>query len=1245
MRPADEDRIQRPQPRHYVNRSRRGRLVAALAFWGLAACAPAGSEPSWHEEPGYRWLELAVPQGSPGFTRMEGRSGIRFQNMVSDSVLLRNRILAQGAGVALGDVDGDGRVDVFLARTEGPNALYRNLGGWRFDDITERAGVAAPGRYSTGAAFADLDGDGDLDLLLLSTTGPNAVFINDGTGVFTERLDLGLDSSPKGATTPALADVDGDGDLDLYVSNYKATSIVDSIPPQSRAFDQVVRQVAPGRFEIAPAFAPHFKLVTPPGLGGVYLSIRAEPDDFYRNDGGRFVREPLTAGRFRDASGAVIAIPAESFGLTARFADLNGDGAPDLYVANDFEDPDQFWINDGAGGFRMADWTAQRQTSNSGMGVDVGDVDGDGLPDLFEVDMLSNDSRRLKTQMPTHTARPKQPGDVQTQLHLQRNTLFLNRGDGTFGEISAFAGVQATGWSWSTMLLDVDLDGWQDILVANGHTWDVMDADTQERLQNRLSGVGWQRERWEYPPLPLRNVAYRNRGDRTFEDATVAWRFGLEEDISHAFAAADLDGDGDLDVVVNRLGSPALVLRNDSPAPRVAVRLIGDPPNTHAIGAKIRLLGGAVPFQEREVAAGGLYLSHSDYQATFAAGGADSMTLVVDWRDGRRTVLDGVRPNRLYHITAATATGHVPADSLGFQPGPTLFEDRSAELGGHAHHEAAFDDWERQFLLPNALSQLGPGVAWVDLDGDGDEDLVVGAGRGGRLGVFMNEAGVLRRAPAPGPEAPLDLTAIVGLAQAGGVRILAGLSTWEAPGRSADLPAVLSIAAGHAGLGAATPAVPPHPHATGPLALADLDGDGDLDLFVGRRVVPAQYPRPASSAVFRNDGGAFVEDSTHAATLRDVGLVSAALFADVDSDGDPDLLLAREWGSILLLLNGGGRLTPASDRWGLSRWTSRWNGLAAGDLNGDGRLDLVATSWGRNTATPADSARPLVMFHGPFGAGGEEEMVLARDDPRLGGLAPLNSFARMRVALPDLVGRVRNFAAYADATVDQVLGPHRGQVRRVEAVTLDHMVFLNRGDRFEAVPLPAEAQFAPAFYAGIADFDGDGSEDLVLSQNFFPTAVGIPRYDAGRGLLLLGDGAGGLTPVPGSRSGLLVYGDQRGAAYADFDGDGRLDLALSQNASAAHLLRNRLAQPGLRVRLRGSGANPDAVGAQVRLVYGGRMGPVREVHAGSGYWSQNGAVQVFGLAGAPTAVWVRWPGGAETMAPVPTGAREVVVAR
>lgn len=1220
-------------------------MLAVLFGAGLTSCSdPAPA--AWHDEAGYRWRELSVGRGSPGFTSLEGgRTGIRFENTVSDSTLTGNRYLGQGSGVSLGDVDGDGRVDVFLGRTEGCNALYRNLGGWKFEDVTSTAGVGACDRYTSGSALADFDGDGDLDLILLATTGPDAVFVNDGHGRFTERRDAGLDSIGHGGTTIAMADVDGNGTLDLYVANYKAYAIEDSLPPQQRSFNQVVRQVGPEKYEIVPERRRDYRIVMRPDMGGLKMTTRGAPDEFYLNEGGRFTRVPMTSGRFRDAKGSPLAEEAESFGLGAKFVDLNGDGAPDLYVANDFEDTDELWMNDGAGGFRRAGWTAQRQMSNSAMGVDVADVNGDGLPDIFEVDMLSRDSRRLRTQIPTHTPIPKKPGDGELTLQQQRNALFANRGDGTFAEVSLAAGVEASGWSWSTMFMDVDLDGWQDILVANGHLWDVMDADVQERLQNRLTGVNWRTTRWQFPPLRLRNVAFRNRGDMTFEDATDRWHFGPEDDISHAMAAGDLDGDGDLDVVVNRLRSPALVMRNDASAPRVAVRLVGDAPNTRAVGARISLRGGAVPLQQREVAVGGIYLSHSDYEASFAMGTADSATIVVDWRDGRRTTIEGVRANREYEITQSGATARPPADTSTKRVA-ALFEDATPQLGGHRHVEDVFDDWDRQFLLPNALSALGPGVTWFDLDRDGDEDLVVGAGKGGRLAWFRNDGGRLSPRPSRAGTTPNDLTTILGLADGSGSRLLIGVSTWQARAiqEMTGPPAVASSRVTRGSVSEPAPLVGSHESATGPLALADYDGDGDLDLFIGGRAIAMRYPVAASSGFFRNNGGTFELDRENTALVDRIGLVSAATFADVDGDGDADLLLAREWNSIALFLSDGhGAFTAAPDSWGLGRWTSRWNGIATGDLDGDGRLDIVATSWGRNTIMRADSARPLFMIHGPFGAMGEEEMLMARFDPRINGLAPLNSYARVRTVMPSLVQRIGTFAAYADATVERILGQPAPPTERLKAVSLDHMVFLNRGNRFEARPLPPEAQLAPSFYAGVADFDGDGFEDVFLSENFFPTEIGAPRYDEGRGLLLAGDGKGGLRPLSGEVSGVIVPGDQRGAAYADYDGDARLDLAVSQNGAATRLFHNRGATPGLRVRVQGPAENPDGVGAQLRVVYGERMGPVREVQAGSGYWSQNGAIQVFGLSGTPTAVWMRWPGGRESRTPVPAGAREVIV--
>jgi enediyne biosynthesis protein E4 len=1216
----------------------------------LALLSCRGNEaPTWsNDAPGVRSHALTVESGTTGFTSMLPRStGVRFENAASERILLGNRQLGQGAGVSLGDVDGDGLVDLFLAKTEGCSALYRNTGRWRFEEITTRARVGACDRRATGSALADVDGDRDLDLILVTTTGPNAIYLNDGTARFTERRDLGLDTVGRGATTITMADVRGDGRLALFIANYKPYNVDDTIPPQLRAFNQMVREVAPKRYEIVPEHRRDFKLVQRPDMGGLRMTQRAEPDEFYENDGqGHFQRVPMASARFRDTSGAPIAEEFESFGLSARFADLNGDGAPDLYVANDFEDLDQLWMNDGAGTFRLADWRALRRMSNSSMGLDIADINGDGRFDLFETDMLANDPTRLRTQMPTHTALPKRLGEGALQLQQQRNSLLLNRGDGTFAEIAYAAGVAATGWSWGTLFLDVDLDGWQDLLVANGHLWDLMDADVQEGLENRLTDVPYQKLRWQYPTLALRNVAFRNHGDLTFEPAGDQWRFGTDPDLSHGIASGDLDGDGDLDVVINRLNAPALLLRNDATAPRVAVRLLGAAPNTQAVGARLSLAVPGLPTQTQEVAVGGLYLSHRDYAQSFAMGKAREAVLTITWRSGQVTT-QTVKANRVYEITQPTPVS--PAVHTAMPPRDSaLFEDWSRQLGGHRHTENNFDDWDRQFLLVHALSQQGPGISWFDLDRDGDDELIVGAGKGGQIAVFENDRGRLRPRSARGPVATADYTSVLGWHSGGRSSLLAGVATWEFRSEEAmrAQPAALRLAVQGAGLtGAATAAVGSHAASTGPLAMGDVDGDGALDLFVGSRAVPMQYPVPATSGLFRQVNGTFVLDTVNMPVLRGIGLVSSAIFADMTGDGHADLVLARDWGSLALLINDGrGRLSPAPARWGLDSLTSQWNGIAAGDLNGDGRLDLVATSWGRNTGIAVDAAHPLSVTFGAFGAGGEVELVLAQPDaPGAMRERPLSSWARVRLAVAGATTRITSFAQFAESTVDAVVGPAAVGSARVSIRSLDHLLLLNRGTHFDAQSLPMEAQWAPAFSPVIADLDGDGSEDVLLSQNFFPTVVGIARHDQGRGLLLRGDGRGALTAVDAARSGIEVYGDQRGAAVSDVNGDGRWDLAIGQNDAETVLLGNRGAKPGVRVRVVGGALNPDGVGTQLRLQDANGMGPVREVQAGGGFLSQNSAAQLFGVRGEPTAVWVRWPGGRTSTVPLAAGQREVVV--
>jgi hypothetical protein len=511
-------------------------------------------------------------------------------------------------------------------------------------------------------------------------------------------------------------------------------------------------------------------------------------------------------------------------------------------------------------------------------------------------------------------------------------------------------------------------------------------------------------------------------------------------------------------------------------------------------------------------------------------------------------------------------------------------------------------------------------VSWFDVDGDGKEDLLIPSGCGGQLAYFRNngESG-FEQVPL-NSAASRDQTTVLG--------VLAGSASYE--DNDTNAAAVLQISLSKQ---STNPLIHFPSASVGPLALGDVDADGDLDLFVGGRVIPGRYPEAAPSRIYRSNGTNLVPDRV----LEKLGLATAALWTDLTGDGWPELVVACEWGPIRIFKNQSGQLKEATAEFGLDKFTGWWNGITTGDFDADGRLDIVAANWGLNSEYSAAPQRPLELYYGDLLDRGMIDLFETEWDAHANVLAPRRRLDVLSRGIPSLLERFRSHKAFSEATFAEVLAPYASRAHKLSVTTLASTVFFNRGDRFEAAPLPREAQLSPAFGVNVADFNGDGHEDIFLSQNFFATEPETPRLDAGRGLVLLGDGAGKFQPLSAQESGIEVYGEQRGSAVSDFDGDGRPDLVITQNGGATRLFHNAIGKPGVRVRLQGPPANSAGVGAVLQL----GSGPAREIHAGSGYWSQDGAVLVF--AAAEGEVVVRWPGGKVSKAAVPRDAKEIQI--
>ncbi len=1049
------------------------------------------------------------------FTLLPARfTGVRFENRLSESQELNvftYRNYYNGGGVALGDLTGDGLPELLLTSNQGGNRLYLNLGGFRFRDITREAGVAGKGAWATGVTMADVNADGLLDIYVCYAGNvaderrANELYVHqgltaDGVPTFVEQAaEYGI-ADQGYSTHAAFFDYDKDGDLDLYLVN-------NSFRPASSFGLENIR----GRRD---------------SLGG---------DKLYRNVGGRFADVSQQAGIFGSEIG---------FGLGVGVSDVNRDGWPDLYVTNDFFEQDYLYINRGDGTFAESIQQAMPYISYFSMGLDIADVNNDGWPDIYVSDMLPDDEYRLKTTSSFESWDAYQ-AKVKNDYHHQfmRNMLHLNNGNGTFSDIGQMAGVARTDWSWSALIADYDQDGRKDIYVTNGMARDVTSQDYISFLADRETlAAATQGRRVDFLRLvhamsstKLPNHAFRNEGDLSFSNQGAAW--GLDTpSFSNGAAYGDLDGDGALDLVVNNVNQEAFVYRNDARAllgnRYLQVRLEGEGENRFGIGAKVTLRSGAQQFFQELIPSRG-FQSSVDYVLTFGVGGTDTLeSVTVEWPDGRVSVLEHVAANQRVTVrqsASAAATPRLP------KPVPPPFADVTDQIAlNFVHRENAFVDFEREPLMPKMLSTEGPLLAVADVNGDGLDDVFIGGAKDqpGRLLIQRREGRFASASPAlfDRDRVSEDLGAVFFDAN-GDYRpdlyVVSGGSEF-----SELAPALqdrLYLNDGQGRFRRATDHLPPEYVSGSRVVAADFNGDGHLDLFVGGRVVPWRYGADPPSMLLQNDGrGRFSNVTAQAAPgLERIGMVTDAVWTDVDGDGRPDLVVVGEWMPIVIFRSvGGGRLERTNTP-GLDQSHGWWNRIVAGDFTGDGRTDFVVGNLGLNTRLQASESQPVTMYVKDFDGNGFAEPILSYYAD--GADYPLPMRDDLIKTLPALKVRYPSHEAYARQAVTDVFSTDQladAVVKR--AYTFATALARNNGDgSFTLIPLPREAQIAPVYGILAADADGDGHVDLLLAGNFDGVKPELGRMSAGYGLFLRGDGTGGFTPVRTSESGFLVPGQAR----------------------------------------------------------------------------------------------------------------------
>lgn len=1143
------------------------------------------------------------------------RTGIHFANQLQPPH--EKFYLTNGSGVALGDIDDDGLVDIFLCGADVDNRLYRQVAPFQFEDITDKAGVGGGDSIGAGAAMADIDNDGDLDIYVCTYLDENQLFINRGDGTFIEsgyKWNLNYNGP---TTMAAFGDYDRDGDLDVYLLNNRKFRI------EEEDYKSQIK-IKDGKAQIP----KHMFFL----MNG-HLCRNGMKDLLLRNDGSEFTIVNKSAG-----------IEGYGMGLSATWWDYNDDGWPDLWVANDLKSPDHLYRNNGDGSFTDVLPSMTSYMTWNSMGADFADFNRDGRFDFLATDMSATTHFKSKVNMGEMETEAWFLGSAEPR-QLMRNCLFINNGTSRFMEVAFASGLASTDWTWSVKCRDFDNDGRTDVFVTNGMVNNANDSDWGIKWHKLVEAGKRDEARKLVPPqLHEANIAFRNEytpdGGGSLDFANVSRSWGLDHvGISHGAAVGDLDRDGDLDIVVNNYGEPASIYENtESEANRVVVSVRGTTSNRFGIGSRVSIqtVSG---IQTTILSLSRGYMSSDEPLIHFGLGNdAQIDTLKINWPSGLVQTLEELKANKHYTITEPD--GKADARPVHVRPILNgLFAD-VAESNNleFRHQESDYDDFARELLLPNRLSTFGPGIAWGDADGDGDDDVYIGGAAGQSAELFRYEDGQFSSTfgqPWQEDKASEDMGALWLDADSDGdldLYVVSGGNECE-PGDEM-LRDRLYLNNGKGGFHKAPPEYLPDVADSGSVVAAgDYDHDGDLDLFVGSRLIPGRYPEAPASRLLKNESGRFSQAAADDAPgLAEAGLVTGAVWADVNHDGWSDLLVTSEWGPIRLFVNEQGQFSERTNKSGLGGATGWWNGIAGGDIDADGDIDFVATNFGLNTKYGSPTPdKPLALYFRDFDDDGKLDIVEAKADKKH-GMLPVRGRSCSCAQLPHLKDKFPSFRQFASASLGDIYAD-RGLDEAGEylCTELRSVVLWNDGNgHFEIRPLPFLQQIAPAFGVAITDFDADGKLDIYTTHNFYGPQVETGRMSGGLGALLRGKGNQEFEWVRPAESGLVVPEDARAVAVCNLNGDNWPDLTIACSNGPLRVFRHvGNSNRSLRVQLLGTRGNLRGVGARIGVTDAGGKRQIVQVSSGSGYLAQSGSDVFLGLGSekTPRELVVVWPDG------------------